>query len=36
MIYVMYFSSLDQTFPFHLFYLLYMQETVNLNITSLV
>ena len=27
----MYFSSLDQTFPFHQFYLLYMQETVNLN-----
>ena len=36
MIYVMYFTSLDHTFPVHLFYLLYMQETVNLNITSLV
>ena len=34
MIYVMYFSSLDHTFPVHLFYLLYMQETGNVNITG--
>ena len=32
----MYFTSLDHTFPVHLFYLLYMQETGNLNITGLV
>ena len=31
-----YFSCLDQTFPVHLFYQLYMQETGNLNITGLV
>ena len=30
------FSSLDHTFPVHLFYQLYMQETSNLNITGLV
>ena len=30
------FSSLDHTFPVHLFYLLYMQDTSNLNITGLV
>ena len=30
------FSCLDHTFPVHLFYQLYMQETGNLNITGLV
>ena len=30
------FSCLDHTFPDHLFYQLYMQETGNLNITGLV
>ena len=30
------FSCLDHTFPVHLFYQLYMQETSNLNITGLV
>ena len=30
------FSSLGHTFPVHLFYLLYRQETGNLNITGLV
>ena len=30
------FSCLDYTFPVHLFYQLYMQETSNLNITGLV
>ena len=30
------FSCLDHTFPVHLFYLLYMQKTGNLNITGLV
>ena len=29
-----YFSCLDHTFPVHLFYQLYMQETGNLNITG--
>ena len=31
-----FFSCLDHTFPVHLFYQLYMQETRNLNITGLV
>ena len=30
------FSCFDHTFPVHLFYQLYMQETGNMNITSLV
>ena len=30
------FSCLDHTFPVHLFYQLYMQETANLNTTGLV
>ena len=33
---IIYFSCLDHTFPVHLFYQLYMQETGNLNITGLV
>ena len=32
----MLFSSLDDNFPVRLFYILYMQETGNLNINSLV